>query len=102
MVDENAHAIFQILHLDYQWLQHPVEEWQEQQEFRVIEDVVKGLEVVNDDAEHGCHLATSHGGIITKDEENQQGVFQSVTLCCKLAPIVTKTNITSMKLSTQI
>jgi hypothetical protein len=42
-------------------------------------------------------LATTHGGIITQNEENQQGVFQAVMKSRKLCPKITKKGLMASK-----
>ena len=63
--------------MEFGWLGALVAEWHSFDEHKVVEKFVKST-VVNDDAERGCHLATTHSGILTRDEDNQQALFHTV------------------------
>jgi hypothetical protein len=90
VVDVNSHLVFQILKINFGWLAAPVSEWSEFVEFQKLEAFVKSTVVVNDEAERGCNLASTHGGIITCNEENQQGLFHTVKRHRRACPTITK------------
>ena len=53
--------------------------WKENDSYQKLQKVVAGLVIINDDTERGCNLLTTHGGTLTRDEDNQQGIFQAIT-----------------------
>ena len=84
--------------MEFGWLGAPVAEWHSFDEHQVLEKFVKSTVVVNYDAERGYHLATTHGGILTHDEDNQQVLFHTIKHHQKACPTVTKKNLKSMDL----
>ena len=44
-------------HSNLSWLSKPVEQWQEDQEYKIVEEIVQKLCVVNDPAERAVKLA---------------------------------------------
>jgi hypothetical protein len=77
-VDEGSQMIFRTLEIPLGWLEAPVTDWSQHPEFLELQSFVRGIFVTNVDAERGCHLASTHGGVITRDEEGQQAQWAEI------------------------
>ena len=85
------------LQISKEWLASPVSEWPHFEDFKTLESFVSNLVVVNDTAEQGCNLATTHGGILTQNEVQQQHIFHGVQDNRIYIPKITKKNLNAMR-----
>ena len=97
LVDAQSNLIFDCLQISKGWLEAPVSEWPRFEEFKSLESFASNLVVVNDTAEQGCNLATTHGGILTQDEVQQQHIFHGVQDNRHRIPKITKKNLNLMR-----
>ena len=77
-VDTESLFIFDEFGFKKEWLDKPVETWQNYQSFKEMQNWVKTLKVTNDAAERGIKLVSDYCKILTKDPEDLQNLLQVV------------------------
>lgn len=92
-VSENTKILFQLLKLDDTFLKVDPSNWSNNSIYNDNKKKISHLKVVNDIAERGVALASSYN-MLTKDESQQQNVYQVVENHRKIFPNADKATIT--------
>ena len=77
-VKPSSWEFFDILKVKADWLNQPVTEWEDSEDYRKARHFVMTVKVVNDAAERGIKLASDYAQSLTKDSEIRQKIFQTV------------------------
>ena len=78
------------------WLGLPVEQWEDDDEFKKLQDFSRCLKVTNDVAERGVKMIQDFINTVTNDEEQLQGVMQLVETHRKQIPDFKKTTLMTL------
>ncbi|KAK3926030.1 Chaperone protein DnaK [Frankliniella fusca] len=81
---------FIMLGLKYDFLDKPVREWSDQEDYRRAREIVMNLKVVNDQGERGVKLMNDYNGVITKKEDHFQDLLVNVHAHRQSVPNVKK------------
>ena len=71
-VSNNTLRFFSITGFSADFLQQDVAKWDTDDTFLSAKEIVKGMRVVNDTAEHGVALISEYNKLHTNDEEQKQ------------------------------
>ena len=93
LLGPNSFMLWDILGLDYQWLEKSRDKWEEDGAYREAREFVKTLKVTNDVAERGVKLITDYIGILTKDDQKREWLLQGVEKSRKCFPDFRKTTL---------
>ena len=77
-VTQRSLSLLEALHLSCEFLTTPVNLWSKCDDYIGACKIVQALKVVNDCAERAVKLATDFNEILTKDERQQQLLYQVV------------------------
>lgn len=94
-ITTNTKAFFTILGVPQSFLLKPPETWNDNEDFKIAERIVRSLKVVNDTAERGVKLIQDFNQILTKDEDQKQYLLQVVQEHRKLYPDSKKCTVVS-------
>lgn len=79
-------TLFQKMKLPDGFLVTDPDTWEDDEDFQTALSIVKGMKVVNDQAERGVTLIQEYSGILTKDEDQLQYLLQVVQQHRKVFP----------------
>ena len=77
-VMSGSHYLFDKLDFKKDWINQPVKNWKNNENFQEMAKYVKNLLVTNDAAERGVKLISDYSMILTKDSEERQKILQVV------------------------
>ena len=77
-VGEMTRLIFDCFDFKKDWLDKPVDTWENYESFKEMENFVRNLKLTNDTAERGVKLVTDYCKTLTKDSEDLQNLMQVV------------------------
>ena len=78
LIGQNSYMLFDILHVDYNWLKKEPKVWEEDEDYQKIKVFVRTVKTVNDCAERGVKFITDYARILTKDEKTRDWLMQGV------------------------
>jgi len=78
LIGPESHSLFQLLHVDTDWLHKPVSQWLADPAYLLVEQFVRTVKVVNDAAERGVKLISDFVTIITTDPDQRAWLLQGV------------------------
>ena len=88
-------------HSNLSWLSKPVEQWQEDQEYKIVEEIVQKLCVVNDPAERAVKLAGDRICTVRSEKAFQETLL-TVQELRRLSADIERGTFTKNQLSTVI
>ena len=88
-------------HTNLAWLAKPVDQWQEENEYRSVEEVVRKLCVVNDPAERAVKLAGDRIGTV-RSEDAFQATLLTVKELQRLSADINRDSLSKQQLSNVI
>ena len=77
-VDTESLFMFDCFDFKKDWLDKPVDTWENYESFKEMENFVRNLKLTNDTAERGVKLVTDYCKTLTKDSEDLQNLMQVV------------------------
>ena len=86
LVTRHSFKLFNILGLDFSWLEMEPGKWEEVDDFKTAWEFVKTVKVTNDVAERGVNLASDFVTMLTKDDEMRTMLLQGVERSRKMYP----------------
>ena len=78
LVGSYSYLMFNILGADYNWLNKDPKEWQEDPNYKKVEQFVRTFKTVNDCAERGVKMISDYAAILTQDEKVRDWLLQGV------------------------
>ena len=94
-VTKNTKTFFTILGVPQSFLLMPPDTWNDNEDFKIGERIVRSLKVVNDTAERGVKLIQEFNHVLTKNEDQKQYLLQVVQEHRKLYPCSKKSTVVS-------
>jgi hypothetical protein len=85
-VGPNSYLLFSILGTDYEWLQQKPEEWENNTDYKEMENFVRTVKVTNDVAERGVKVISDYSKILTQDNSLRRKLLQGVEMSRKIHP----------------
>lgn len=92
-ISKKSLNFFSRFNIDTSFLQHSPENWDSLDSYVKGREIVESLKVVNDTAERSVKLMQEFHGLITKDEQQKQYIFQCVEEHRKKYPNCQKTTL---------
>jgi hypothetical protein len=86
LVGPKNYRLFSILGTDYEWLQEKPEEWENNTDYKEMENFVRTLKVTNDVAERGVKVISDYAKILTQDNSLRRKLLQGVEMSRKINP----------------
>ena len=86
LVTPHSFKFFNILGLDFSWLEMEPGKWEEVDDFKTAREFVKTVKVTNDVADRGVKLASDFATMLTKDDEMRAMLLQGVERSRKMFP----------------
>ena len=78
LVGQKSYLFFDILGIDYSWLNRSPEFWHEELEYKRAEMFARTVKTVNDCAERGVKLISDYASVLTKNENMREWLLQGV------------------------
>ena len=78
LVTEESLQFFSIIKVDSNWLEQPVESWEDSEEYKTARMFVHTVKTTNDLAERAIKTTTDYSQILTKDEDTRRRIIQGM------------------------
>ena len=78
LVTEESLDFFSVIKVDDNWLEQPVDSWEDDEDFITAKMFVHTVKTTNDLAERAIKMATDYAQILTKDEDTRRRIIQGV------------------------
>ena len=78
LVTEESLDFFSIIKVDNNWLEQPVDSWEDNADYTTAKTFVFTVKTTNDLAERAVKMATDYSQILTKDEDTRRRIIQGV------------------------
>ena len=95
LVTSESIKFFNILGLDFHWLEMNPDKWEEDLNFKKAREFARTVKVTNDVAERGVKLATDFATLLTKDDTVRSMLLQGVEKSRKIYPNFKKQTLNS-------
>ena len=78
LATEESLEFFSIIKVDFNWLEQPVDSWDNSDDFQTAKTFVSTVKTTNDLAERAIKTATDYAQILTKNEDTRRKIIQGV------------------------
>ena len=78
LATEEPLEFFSIIKVDFNWLEQPVDSWDNSDDFQTAKTFVSTVKTTNDLAERAIKTATDYAQILTKNEDTRRRIIQGV------------------------
>ena len=89
----NSYMLFAILGTDSDWLHLSPNEWNNNDQYKEMEEYMRTVKVTNDAAERGVKLISDYSKILTKNNETRVKLLQGVEMSRKINPDFKKSTL---------
>ena len=86
LLGPKSYLLFKLLGVEPNWLNKNPKDWDEDEEYKKMQEFVRTVKTVNDCAERGVKMITDYSKILTKDDETRNWLLQGVELNRKKYP----------------